>query len=100
MLSALGFRALVRMASVEDLPERRRTWTPWSGYMGAGGWHEQLVAVGSGACRLVEPAFSVTKVFLHPQDARSSPFCRRVLRRLPGVLARRRPVTYADVHAA
>jgi predicted deacetylase len=100
LLAELGFDYQVRMASVLDLRSGSRMVTPWAGFMGAPAAHEALVALGSGAGLAAAAAAPVLKVFLHPQGARRSPACRRILDLVGRQLERRRPVTYGALLAS
>lgn len=94
-----GFRYVVRMASLAPVAGRRRKLTPWIGYLGASRVQERLVGAGNRACRLGSGLFPVIKVFLHPQGARGSPACDRVLGTLVRLTAGRTASTYADLIA-
>jgi len=77
-----GLRYLLTLRGLRDLADGRWLTLPPIGYMGVGGLEESLVAVGgwlvSQPLRLVV-APGVHRVFLHPQGARSSRSCTRVL---------------------
>jgi len=94
-LRRLGFRYYVGMNTVLDVQRGRARWLPWAGYMGAPPWHERLIWLGSAVQMAVAPRFPAIKVFLHPQQARSSGDCQRVLRLLARLVRERRPTTYA-----
>ena len=94
-----GFRYVVRMASLASCDGRRRRITPWIGYMGASPLQERLVALGNVACLAAARGFPVVKVFLHPQGARGSPACHRVLRTLARLSAGRTASTYGELIA-
>ncbi len=99
LLRRLGFRYDIAMTHLVDLQSNRRIWTDWIGYMGAGGLQERLVGIANLINRGVMPRFSVAKVFLHPQQARGSSACRRVLASISGLLHERRPTTYFELLA-
>jgi uncharacterized protein len=80
-----GLRYLLTLRGMRDLVDERWVTLPPIGYMGAGGLQETLVAAGgwlvSGPLRrAIAPG--VHRVFLHPQGARSSRACARVLDRV------------------
>jgi predicted deacetylase len=100
LLRRLGFRYDIAMTHVVDLQTHRRIWTDWIGYMGTGGLQERLVGIANLINRGVMPRFPVAKVFLHPQQARRSSACRRVLASISALLHERRPATYYELFAA
>lgn len=95
LLQRLGFRYYVGMNTLVDVQTGRRRWLPWAGYMGASPWHERLVWLGGAVQLAVAARFPAIKVFLHPQRARASTDCQRVLRLLARLVHERRPTTYA-----
>jgi uncharacterized protein len=97
ILRRAGFRYDIRMTRLVDLQSRRRIWTDWLGYMGAGPLQDRLIAVANIANQLGAPLFAVLKCFLHPQGARRSPDCRRLLDLLPALMQERTPATYRDL---
>jgi predicted deacetylase len=99
LLRRCGFSYYVSMFSLLDLQRGRRLTTPWFGYMGAGGFHERLVATGGYAGLAAFRGAPVVKVFLHPQGAAGSAACDRVLRVLAGLMRTRRLVTYGSLVA-
>jgi len=99
LLRRLGFRYDIAMTHVIDLQNNRRIWTDWIGYMGAGAFQERLVGIANLINRGVMPRFSVAKVFLHPQGARGSSACRRILDSISTLLHERRPATYSELFA-
>lgn len=99
VLRGLGFRYDVRMTHLIDLKSQRRLWTDWIGYMGAGTVQERLVGIANRLNRLGARAFPVLKVFLHPQGARRSAACRRVLEQIPELMRERTLATYGQLVA-
>lgn len=97
MLRRAGFRYDVRMASLVDLATNRRILTDWIGYMGAGGLQERLVGIANAINRGAAPMFRVLKVFLHPQGARDSIACRRILDLIPVLMRSRTLTTYGQL---
>jgi len=98
-LRQCGFQYYVSMLAVHDLIDGRRAWTPWIGYMGAGPVQERLVRLGGYAWAPVPRVAPVLKVFLHPQGARQSADCARLLQRLPRLIGNRRIVSYGSLVA-
>ena len=96
-LRQCGFRYVVSMAWVHDVVSGRRLFTPWQGYMGAGGGQERLIRLGSWGCMRLAPHAEAVKVFFHPQGARASADCRRTLKDLRDLLQERKCVTYGDL---
>jgi predicted deacetylase len=96
-LRRLGFRYDLAMTHVADLAGDRRILTDWLGFMGAGPVQERFVGIANRLNRLALPAFSVVKVFLHPQNARESSACRQILEFLPRLMENRRLTTYATL---
>lgn len=92
-----GFRYLVGMASLRPAGGGRRRLTPWFGYMGASVGQERLVGLGNQVCRAAAGRLRLIKVFLHPQGARTSPACERVLRAIPRLGAGRELCTYGEL---
>jgi predicted deacetylase len=99
ILRGCGFRYNVAMTSVVDLANRRRIRTDWLGYMGAGRIQENLVGIADGVNRATAPLFSVLKVFLHPQQARSNAACGRILDLIPALVRDRTLTTYGQLVA-
>jgi predicted deacetylase len=97
ILRRTGFRYDIRMTRLVDLQSGRRIWTDWLGYVGAGPLQDRLVAVANAANRLGAPMFAVLKCFLHPQGARRSPDCRRMLDLLPALMQERTLATYGEL---
>jgi predicted deacetylase len=97
MLRGVGFRYDVGMTSVIDLTTGRRFWTDWVGYMGAGRLQEAMVGIANRINRTAMPAFPLVKVFLHPQGARTSAACRRIIEWLPAIMRGRRLITYGSL---
>jgi predicted deacetylase len=97
LLRERGFSYYVQMLSLCELATGRRHWTPWLGYMGAGEAQERLVGLGGGAWLMVAPTLPVIKVFFHPQGARTSPACARVLSILARLAQARQPVTFESL---
>jgi predicted deacetylase len=95
LLHRLGFRYDVAMTHFVDLASGRRIWTDWIGYMGAGRVQDSLVGMANRFNRAALGAFSVGKLFLHPQDARESWACRRLLDWLPRLLEGRSLTTFS-----
>jgi predicted deacetylase len=91
-LREAGMTHLVGFAQVRDLVRDRSIPAPGIGYMGAGGLHERLAALGGWAARRARPGAPVLQVYLHPAGARRSDRCRALLDTLPS-LARGRTVT-------
>ena len=94
LLRQCGFAYYVTMMTLLDLTTGRRVLTPWLGYMGAGEGQERLVGLGARAGLTLTPRFPLVKAFLHPQGARTSPACERVLRKVSGLMRTRSPVTF------
>ncbi|MGH2409269.1 MAG: DUF2334 domain-containing protein [Chloroflexota bacterium] len=94
-----GFQYYVSMLAVQDVVDGRRRWTPWIGYMGAGPAQERLARLGGYAWAAVARTAPVLKVFLHPQGARESADCARILQRIPSLIADRRIVSYGSLVA-
>lgn len=100
ILRHAGFAYLVTLRGLLDLATGRWTLLPPSGYVGAGRVQEALVRVGSSLIgrplgRLLgSPAH---RVFLHPQSARSSRDCRRVLARIAELAERHQATTYREL---
>lgn len=99
ILRRLGFRYDIRMTHVLQLSNGRRIWTDWVGYMGSDGLQERLVGIANQLNRLGAPGFPVVKVFLHPQGARRSAACRKVLALIPKLMQGRGLVTYEQLVA-
>lgn len=99
LLRQSGFRYYTTMLTLVDLTASRRLWTPWLGYMGAGGLHERLAGLGGRICLAAAASYPLFKVFLHPQGALTSTACQRIVDLLARLVRARRPVTYADLLA-
>jgi predicted deacetylase len=99
-LRGTGFGYEVTMTRVIDLQAGRGIATAWIGYMGAGAVQEQFVGVADGLNLLTAPLYRVLKVFLHPQHARSSSACRRILDVIPTLMRDRSLVTYGQLIGA
>lgn len=99
ILRRLGFRYDIRLTHLAELRNSERIWTYWIGYMGAGLAQERLVGIANVVNRLSARAFPVLKVFLHPQAARTSAACRKVLERIPDVMRGRTLATYGQLIA-
>ncbi len=99
ILRRAGFLYDVLLSGVVDLANRRRIWTGWIGYMGAGSMQERFVGIADAINRATAPLFGAVKVFLHPQGAPESPACRRILEGLPGLTRGRTLVTYRQLVA-
>jgi predicted deacetylase len=97
LLREHGFTHYVQMLGVQDLATGRRRWTPWLGYMGAGDIQERLVGLGGDAWLTIASTLPVIKVFFHPQGARTSPACTRVLRILARLVQDRQPATFESL---
>ena len=96
-LRRCGFRYAVSMAWVCDVVSGRRIFTPWQGYMGAGGGQERMIRLGSWGCMRLAPRAEAVKLFLHPQGARTSADCRRVLSNLGDLVKERSCITFGDL---
>jgi uncharacterized protein DUF2334 len=96
VLRVSGFRYDITLTQLVDLRDGHRIWTDWVGYMGAGSVLEGLVAIANGLNWLSAPMFSVLKCFLHPQHARESAACRRILRLIPYLIPERTLTTYGQ----
>lgn len=94
ILRRLGFDFDVGMTQLVNLRNGERLWTDWLGYMGAGGVQERLVGVANRLNRLAAPRFSLLKCFLHPQRARQSADCRKLMAMIPRLLRERVLTTY------
>jgi hypothetical protein len=94
-----GFQYYVSMLAVHDVIDGRRVWTPWIGYMGAGPVQERLARLGGDVWSTRGRTAPVLKVFLHPQEARKSVDCARILQRIPRLIATRRIVSYGSLVA-
>ena len=99
-LRRCGFRYAVSMAWVRDVESGRRIFTPWQGYMGAGGGQERMIRLGSWGCMQLAPRAEAVKLFLHPQGARTSSDCRRVLNNLRNLTQRYTCTTFGELLAA
>jgi uncharacterized protein len=99
-LRVTGFRYDVTMTRIIDLQAGRAIATAWIGYMGAGAVQEHFVGVATGINLLTVPLDRVVKVFLHPQHARSSSACRRILDVIPTLMRDRSLVTYGQLIGA
>lgn len=97
ILRECGFHYYVGMATLHDLQHDRRRWLPWTGYMGAGPWHERLIRTTGAALLTMRPRAPVVKVFLHPQDVPRSADYRRMLRVLARLVRERQPITYEQL---
>lgn len=102
-LRRAGFRYEVTLRGLRDLERERWVVLPPDGYMGAGRTQEALIRLGAAVVsrplrRLLAPA--VHRVFLHPQGARRSRDCARVLARIGALARHHQPTTYgALLHA-
>jgi predicted deacetylase len=96
-LQDCGFHYYVSMMAVHDVIAGRQVWTPWMGYMGGGPAQERLVRLGGQAWATVTRTAPVLKVFLHPQGARRSADCARILRLIPRLIENRRIVSYESL---
>jgi uncharacterized protein len=97
MLGRTGFRYDITMTRVVDLQADNTIVMAWLGYMGAGAVQEHLVGVADGLNLLAAPLYGVVKVFLHPQGARRSSACHRILDLIPTVMRDRSLVTYGQL---
>lgn len=91
-----GYAYVVSMARLHDLRSDRVRRMPWIGYLGASA-QEPLVHLGSAVLGVLGRHRPVLKVFLHPQGARQSAACERVLRALARIVSRREVVTYREL---
>lgn len=94
---AAGFRYLVTLRGLRDLERCAWLTLPPIGYMGAGQVQEALV--GLGGTLISRPLRTllrrdVHRVFLHPQAARESAACARVLDRIAMLGRMHEPTTY------
>lgn len=101
-----GYRYALEQSELRDLRTGRSIATPWQGFMGVGGFHEQLVQLGNYAvaalARLRYGGLSrspVVKVFVHPQRLQDGPVLPRVLDRLSALAALRDIVTASQLLA-
>ncbi|MCC6179357.1 MAG: DUF2334 domain-containing protein [Chloroflexi bacterium] len=95
VLRSLGFHYYVGMNALDDLTTGRRRWLPWTGYMGAGPWHERLIRLGGTAQVALAARWPVVKVFLHPQGVRESREYRHAVEAIRSLVRHRRPTTFA-----
>jgi predicted deacetylase len=98
-LAECGFRYYITMNTLIDLAGGRRVWTPWAGYMGAGGAQERLIGGVGRAYVTAAGAAPVVKVFLHPQRAIGVRASGDTVRLLSHLLRARQPTTYAALLA-
>jgi hypothetical protein len=96
-LRECGFRYAVTMAWVQDVVTGRRIFTPWQGYMGAGSGQERMIRLGSWGCMRLASRARAIKLFLHPQGARTSADCARVLENLSQLVRQHTCVTFRDL---
>ncbi len=96
-LKRCGFRYAVSMAWLSDVVSGKRMFTPWQGFMGAGPGQERMIGLGSWACMRLAPRAEAVKLFLHPQGARTSADCRRILNGMRDLLGQRTCVTFGDL---
>ena len=96
-LRRVGLRYDVTMTGVVDLANGRRVSTDWIGFMGSGPVQERLVGVANRINRRSAPLFRVVKIFLHPQSARRSAACRRILDLIPTMMQGRTLTTYGQL---
>jgi predicted deacetylase len=94
LLRQCGLDYNVTMLTLQDVRSGRRLLTPWMGYMGADSAQERLIRLGGWACAGLAPASVARKVFLHPQGARESADCARILRLIGELVHTQRLVTY------
>lgn len=99
LLRRCGFRYCINMATIVDVTTGDRLWTPWIGYMGAGAGQERLVSMGGQVFASIAPAVPIVKVFFHPQGARDSAACARIVRVLARLACTRRLETYGSLVA-
>jgi predicted deacetylase len=94
---AAGFRYLVTLRGLRDLERSRWLTLPPIGFMGAGPVQEMLVGVAgtmiSGPMRRLLRR-DLARVFLHPQGARQSAACGRMLARVATLGRMHEPTTY------
>lgn len=96
-LRGAGFRYEVTLRGLRDLERQRWVVLPPDGYMGAGRTQEAMIRLGAAVVsrplrRLL--AAGVHRVFLHPQGARRSRDCARVLGRIGALVREHQATTY------
>ncbi len=97
VLGRLGYAYDVGMIRLTDTARGRSVLVPAMGYMGAGGMHEGLVALGGAASRATLWGTPRAQVFFHPQGAPRSRTCARLLRFLDRLQRERQLATYRDL---
>lgn len=96
-LGRCGIRYEIGMEHVTDLERARTVALPSLGYLGADRLQEGALAALGAAIVALDGRLATVGAFLHPQRAKESGACARVLAWVERLARARRAVTYADL---